>query len=56
MLNVTPGGHSSEPEPMKRYYGMLDKEVLMDLGNMYKLDFELFGYDQHRIFELLESD
>ena len=37
------GGHSSEPELMKRYYGMFDKEVLMDLGNMYKLDFELFG-------------
>jgi len=55
LLNATPGGHSSEPELMKRYYGMLDKKVLMDLGNIYKLDFELFGYDQYKIFGLLES-
>ena len=55
MNNSNPLGHSSDPGLMKRYYRMLEKKQLIDLGNVYKLDFELFGYDQQKIFKLLES-
>ena len=55
MNNSNPLGHSSDLGLMKRYYRMLEKKQLVDLGNVYKLDFELFGYDQQKIFKLLGS-
>ena len=47
MNNSNPLGHSSDLGLMKRYYRMLDRRQLIELGNIYKLDFELFDYDQY---------
>ena len=44
--NKTPKtGSESETQKISRYFSMLDKSVRSDLYDLYKIDFELFGYD-----------
>lgn len=55
LLNATPGGHSSDPGLMKKYYSKVERSVLVELGNIYKADFQLFGYEQDSIFNILDK-
>ena len=38
-------GSESVAQKISRYFSMLDESVRLDLYNLYKIDFELFGYD-----------
>ena len=35
----------SVTQKISKYFSMLDKSVRSDLYDLYKIDFELFGYD-----------
>ena len=44
--NQTPkNGSESVAQKISKYFSMLDESVRLDLYNLYKIDFELFGYD-----------
>ena len=46
IANQTPkNGSESVAQKISRYFSMLDESVRLDLYNLYKIDFELFGYD-----------
>ena len=38
-------GSESVTQKISKYFSMLDKSVRSDLYDLYKIDFELFGYD-----------
>ena len=43
--NRTPGSKHSQSERIKKYFSLLDKEVRQRLYELYKIDFEMFGFD-----------
>ena len=44
--NQTPkNGSESVAQKISKYFSMLDESVRLDLYNLYKIDFDLFGYD-----------
>ena len=44
--NQTPkNGSESVAQKISKYFSMLEESVRLDLYNLYKIDFELFGYD-----------
>ena len=44
--NQTPkNGSESVAQKISKYFSMLEKSVRSDLYDLYKIDFELFGYD-----------
>ena len=38
-------GSESVAQKISRYFSMLEESVRSDLYDLYKIDFELFGYD-----------
>ena len=38
-------GSESAAQKISKYFSMLEESVRLDLYNLYKIDFELFGYD-----------
>ena len=42
--NNTGGGKGSSSELTRKYFIGLKKEVVMELFQLYKVDFEMFGY------------
>ena len=45
-LQSTPkNGSESVAQKISKYFSMLEESVRLDLYNLYKIDFELFGYD-----------
>ena len=38
-------GSESVAQKISKYFSMLEESVRLDLYNLYKIDFELFGYD-----------
>ena len=44
VLNDTPKNFSSQTERIKFHFSMLDSSVKLRLYNLYKIDFEMFGY------------
>ena len=46
IANQTPkNGSESVAQKISKYFSMLEESVRLDLYNLYKIDFELFGYD-----------
>ena len=46
IANQTPkNGSESVAQKISRYFSMLEESVRSDLYDLYKIDFELFGYD-----------
>ena len=43
--NKTPGNKTSQSKRIKEYFSLLDKEVRQKLYQLYRIDFELFGFD-----------
>ena len=44
--NQTPkNGSESVAQKFSKYFSMLEESVRSDLYDLYKIDFELFGYD-----------
>lgn len=44
--NQTPKNESETvAQKISKYFSMLEKNVKLDLYDLYKIDFELFGYD-----------
>lgn len=40
----------------KRYYSQLSEKQLRKLYNIYKLDFEMFGYNITKYYEIVKKD
>ena len=38
-------GSESVAQRISKYFSMLEESVRLDLYNLYKIDFELFGYE-----------
>ena len=38
-------GSESMAQKISKYFSMLEESVRLDLYHLYKIDFELFGYD-----------
>lgn len=55
LLNSSPGGHSSDPELLRRYYSQVDRRVLEGVAELYHVDFTLFNFDKEKIFSILDS-
>ena len=52
-----PDDHSFDSEGyshtvVDQYYSQLDKQQVIKLYNMYKLDFDMFGYEPHKYIDL----
>ena len=46
IANQTPkNGSESVAQKISKYFSMLEESVRLDLYHLYKIDFELFGYD-----------
>ena len=43
--NRTPGSKQSQSERIKKYFSLLDKEMRERLYQVYRIDFEMFGFD-----------
>ena len=43
--NQTPSSSNNKTERIFSYFSLLEKEVKLRLYNLYKMDFEMFGYD-----------
>ena len=44
--NQTPGSKTHhQSERIKKYFSLLDKEARQKLYQLYRMDFEMFGYD-----------
>ena len=43
--NKTPGSKLSQSRRIKEKFSLLDKEVRLRLYELYRIDFEMFGYD-----------
>ena len=43
--NQTPGSKLSQSERIKKYFSLLEKEVRQRLYQLYRIDFEMFGFD-----------
>ena len=44
--NLTPkNGSESVAQKISKYFSMLEESVRLDLYHLYKIDFELFGYE-----------
>ena len=43
--NQTPGSKQSQSERIKKYFALLDKETRQRLYQVYRIDFEMFGFD-----------
>ena len=54
LLNGAPGGHSSDPKVMRRYYSGLDREMIKKISQIYHIDFALFSFNKSSIFQILE--
>ena len=44
-LNCHPGSKQSQSERIKKYFALLDKETRQRLYQVYRIDFEMFGFD-----------
>ena len=53
-MNGAPGGHSSDPQLMRRYYSGLEREVINKIAEIYHIDFTLFSFNKSSIFQILE--
>lgn len=54
LLNSSPGGHSSDPELLRRYYSQVDRKVVEGIAEVYQVDFDLFNFKKDKIFSLLD--
>ena len=43
-INDTPKNFKSQAERIEHYFSMLNRSDKMRLYNLYKIDFEMFGY------------
>ena len=43
--NQTPSSSNNKTERIFSYFSLLEKHVKLRLYNLYKMDFEMFGYD-----------
>ena len=43
--NMTPGSKQSQSRRIKEHFSLLEKEVRQRLYELYRIDFEMFGYD-----------
>ena len=43
--NWSPGSKQSQSERIEKHFSLLDKEVRQRLYQLYRIDFELFGFD-----------
>ena len=43
--NQTPSSITNRTERILSYFSLLEKHVKLRLYNIYKMDFEMFGYD-----------
>ena len=56
LLNSSPGGHSSDPELLRRYYSQVDRKVVESVAEVYQVDFDLFNFNKDKIFSILDSN
>ena len=54
LLNSSPGGHSSDPELLRRHYSQVDRKVVEGIAEVYRVDFDLFNFKKDKIFSLLD--
>ena len=43
--NLSPGSKKSQSERIDEHFSLLDKEVRQRLYQLYRIDFEMFGFD-----------
>ena len=56
LLNGSPGGHSSDPELLRRYYSQVDRRLVESIAEVYQVDFNLFNFNKDKIFSILDSN
>ena len=56
LLNGSPGGHSSDPELLRRYYSQVDRRLVESIAEVYHVDFNLFNFNKDKIFSILDSN
>ena len=49
-VNISPGGHSSQENLKKKYFGQLSKQEMRNFHERYKEDFLLNGYKIESFF------
>jgi len=50
-----PSGMNTE-QLTRKYFAQLDQSLVEGLYQQYRLDFEMFGYDHHTLFNLGENE
>ena len=46
--NSSPGSEQSQSKRIEEHFSLLDKEVIQRLYQLYRIDFEMFGFDANR--------